>query len=127
MDVHAKSTVWCLLDAQGEVVSEGHTPTTAALLAALVRELAQEDTVLAGQEVGTLTYLVHDAVTAAGTTLLSLNAQSLRMIAASRKKTDRRDAYWPAKALQYGMDPQPSAVPTGQIRELRAAISQPLA
>src|SRR5438132_6008599 len=71
MDVHAKSTVWCLLDAQGEVVSEGHTPTTAALLAALVRELAQEDTVLAGQEVGTLTYLVHDAVTAAGTTLLS--------------------------------------------------------
>ena len=124
MDVHAKSTVWCLLDAQGEVVSEGHTPTTAALLAALVRELAQEDTVLAGQEVGTLTYLVHDAVTAAGTTLLSFNAQSLRMIAASRKKTDRRDAYWLAKALQSGMYPHPVYVPTGEIRELRARLSQ---
>src|SRR2546422_2409752 len=93
MDVHAKSTVWCLLDAQGEVVSEGHTPTTAAALAARVRELGQEGEVLAGQEVGTLTYLVHDAVTAAGTTLLSFNAQQLRMIAASRKKTDRRDAH----------------------------------
>ena len=124
MDVHAKSTVWCLLDAQGEVVSEGHTPTTAALLAALVRELAQEDTVLAGQEVGTLTYLVHDAVTAAGTTLLSFNAQSLRMIAASRKKTDRRDAYWIAKALQSGMYPHPVYIPTGEIRDLRAMLSR---
>jgi transposase len=124
MDVHAKSTVWCLLDAQGEVVREDRTPTTAAALATLVRQLTQEDTVLAGQEVGTLTYLVHDAVTAAGTTLLSFNAQHLRMIAASRKKTDRRDAYWIAKALQSGMYPHPVYVPTGEIRELRALLSQ---
>ena len=27
----------------------------------------------------------------------------LRMIASSRKKTDRRDAYWIARALQSGM------------------------
>ena len=32
MDVHAKATVWGLVDAQGEVVREGHTPTTAAAL-----------------------------------------------------------------------------------------------
>ena len=124
MDVHAKSTVWCLLDAQGEVVSEGRTPTTAPALAALVRELGPAGEVLAGQEVGTLTYLVHDAVTAAGTPLLSFNAQQLRMIAASRKKTDRRDAYWLAKALQSGMYPHPVYVPTGEIRELRARLSQ---
>ena len=124
MDVHAKATVWCLLDPQGEVVREGHTPTTAAALVALVRELAQADPVLAGQEGGTLTYLVHDAGTPAGTTLLSFNAQQLRMIAASRKKTDRRDAYWIAKALQSGMYPHPVYVPTGEIRELRAMLSQ---
>lgn len=124
MDVHAKVTVWCLLEAQGEVVREGRTPTTAPALAALMRELSQEGEVLAGQEVGTLTYLVHDAVTAAGTTLLSFNAQHLRMIAASRKKTDRRDAYWIAKALQSGMYPHPVYVPTGEIRELRALLSQ---
>ena len=124
MDVPAKSTVWCLLDAQGEVVSEGRTPTTAPALAALVRELGPAGEVLAGQEVGTLTYLVYDAVTAAGTPLLSFNAQQLRMIAASRKKTDRRAAYWIAKALQAGMYPQPVYVPTGAIRELRALLSQ---
>jgi hypothetical protein len=62
-----------------------------------------EGEVLAGQEVGTLTHPGRDALTAAGTTLLSFNAQQLRMIAASRKKTDRRYAYWIAKALQAGM------------------------
>jgi len=124
MDVHAKSTVWCLVDTQGAVVREGRVPTTAPALAALVQELSQEDEVLAGQEVGTLTYLVHDAVTAAGTRLLSFNAQQLRMIAASRKKTDRRDAYWLAKALQAGMYPHPVYIPTGEIRELRALLSQ---
>jgi hypothetical protein len=72
-----------------------------------MRELGPADQLLAGQEVGTLTYLVHDAVTAPGARLLSFNAAPLRMIAASRKKTDRRDAYWIAKALQSGMYPHP--------------------
>jgi transposase len=124
MDVHAKSTVWCLLDAEGAIVSEGQPPTTASALTAVARELSTADELLAGQEVGTLTYLVHDAVTAAGVRLLSFNAQQLRMIAASRKKTDRRDAYWIAKALQTGMHPHPVYIPTGEIRELRALLSQ---
>jgi transposase len=124
MDVHAKSTVWCLVDAQGAVTGEGRIATTAPALAALVRGFGTEGELLAGQEVGMLTYLVYDAVTAAGTTLLSFNAQQLRSIAASRKKTDRRDAYWIAKALQSGMYPHPVYVPTGEIRELRALLSQ---
>ncbi|MGH8896653.1 MAG: IS110 family transposase [Egibacteraceae bacterium] len=124
MDVHAASTVWCLVDAHGEVVNEGRASTTVAGLTTLLRELGPADELLAGQEVGTLTYLVHDAVTATGTTLLSFNAAQLRMIAASRKKTDRRDAYWIAKALQAGMYPHPVYIPTGEIRELRALLSQ---
>jgi transposase len=124
MDVHAKSTVWCLLEADGAIVSEGQTPTTAPALTAVARELGATAELLAGQEVGTLTYLVHDAVTAAGVRLLSFNAQQLRMIAASRKKTDRRDAYWIAKALQTGLHPHPVYIPTGEIRELLALLSQ---
>jgi transposase len=124
MDVHAKSTVWCLVDEHGEVLREGKVATTAAALTALVQELGREEELLAGQEVGTLTYLVHDALTAAATKVLSFNAHQLRMIAASRKKTDRRDAYWIAKALQSGMYPHPVYVPTGEIRELRALLSQ---
>jgi transposase len=124
MDVHAKSTVWCLLDAQGEVVSQGRVATSGPALGGLVRELAAPEEVVAGQEVGTMTYLVHDTVTAAGATVLSFNAYQLRMIAASRKKTDRRDAYWIAKALQAGMYPHPVYIPTDAIRELRALLSR---
>jgi transposase len=122
--VHAKATVWCLVNADSEVVREGTTPTTAAALTARVQELGREDELLAGQEVGTLTYLVPDALTAAGTERRSCNAHQLRMIAASRKTTDRRDAFWIAKALQSGMSPQPVSVPTGEIRDLRALLSQ---
>jgi transposase len=75
-----------------------------------------------GQEVGTMAYLVHDAITAAGAEVLSFNAQQLRMIASSRKKTDRRDAYWIARALQTGMYPHPVYIPTGEIRELRGLL-----
>src|SRR5438067_9518821 len=123
MDVPAKSTVWCLLDAQGEVVSEGRTPTTAPALAALVRELGPAGEVLAGQEVGTLTYLVYDAVTAAGTPLLSFNAQQLRMIAASRKKTDRRAAYCIATALQSVTYSRHYYDPTDATAEVRPLLS----
>ncbi len=124
MDVHSKSTTWCLLDAGGEVVREGTVETTAAALTALVKELAGEEAILAGQEVGTMSYLVHDALVAAGTKVLSFNAAQLRMIAASRKKTDRRDAYWIAKALGSGMYPHPVYIPTGEIRELRAMLTR---
>jgi hypothetical protein len=58
MDVHAKSTVWGLLDAQGEVIAQGRVETSAAALDALVRELLTTEEVVAGQEFGTRTYLV---------------------------------------------------------------------
>jgi transposase len=124
MDVHAKSTTWCLLDASGEVVREGSVATTTTTLAALVQELAREEPILAGQEVGTMSYLFHDALSAIGTKILSFNAAQLRMIAASRKKTDRRDAFWIAKALASGMYPHPVYIPTGEIRELRALLTR---
>lgn len=46
------------------------------------------------------------------------------MIAASRKKTDRRDAFWIAKALQTGMMPHPVFIPTGEVRQLRGLLAQ---
>lgn len=43
LDVHAKSTTWCLVDASGQVVREGTVETTTAALTALVQELAREE------------------------------------------------------------------------------------
>ena len=56
--------------------------------------------------------------------LLSFNAHQLRMIAISRKKTDKRDAYWLAKASQTGMTPHSVYVPAGQVPRLRMLLSQ---
>lgn len=124
IDVHVATSVWCLLDESGEIVRRGTVPTTAADLTELMSELRKEDELVAGQEVGKMSHFVHDVLTAAGVKLLSFNPYHLRMIASSRKKTDRRDAYWIGKALQTGMTPHPVFIPTGQVRELRSLLTQ---
>src|SRR3989442_9808336 len=68
MDVHATSTVWCLLDGTGAVVARGRVATTTAGLAALLRELGGGADLVAGHEVGTMGYFRHDTLTAAGAT-----------------------------------------------------------
>jgi transposase len=124
IDVHVQATVWCLLDSRGTIVERGKTPTTSVELTRLVRRLSAEDELLVGQEVGKLCHFVHDTLTAAGVKILSFNAHHLRMIASSRKKTDKRDALWIAKALQTGMMPHPVYIPTGEVREMRALLSR---
>ena len=124
MDVHSKATAWCLLDERGQVSGQGRVATTVAGLSTLVRELGGGEGLLAAQEVGTQAYFIHDIMASCGVKLLSFNAQQFRMIAASRKKTDRRDAWWLARALQTGMYPEPVYLPTGRIRQLRSLLSQ---
>jgi len=123
MDVHMGSSVWCLLNDRGEETGRGKVATTADSIRGLVESLSGEDELLVGQEVGTMSHYVHDAVNAAGVRILSFNAQHLRMISSSRKKTDRRDAYWIAKTLQTGMMPHPVYIPREKERQLRRLLS----
>lgn len=122
LDVHESTTSWCLLDEQGEVTARGKVTTTAPDLCGLVARLDQGEGLLAGQEVGNMSHFVHDVLAETAARLLSFNAQHLRMIASSRKKSDRRDAFWIAKSLQTGMMPSAVFIPTGPIRELRALL-----
>jgi transposase len=124
IDVHSIASVWCLLDEDGEIRARGKVETTVLALGELVAEFLKQGELRVGQEVGTMAYLVHDAVAGAGVEILSFNAHQLRMIASSRKKTDRRDAYWIARALQSGMYPHPVYIPKGEIRELRALLTR---
>ena len=52
MDVHGKATVYCVLDAKGEVVERGSIATTAPELTKVVRRLRSSDELLCGQEGG---------------------------------------------------------------------------
>ena len=124
IDVHSAASVWCLLDQSGEQVERGRTPTTYPALRELASRLGDDAELLAGHEVGSQVYLVHDAISAAGVTIQAFNANHLRMIAASRKKTDKHDAYWIARALQTGMTPHPVYIPNGRVRELRRLLAR---
>ena len=124
IDVHSKATVWCLLDEAGETVGQGRVETTVEGLVGLVRGLGDADEFVAGQEVGTQAYFVQDVLTGCGVKLRSFDPRQLRMIAASRKKTDRRDAWWIARALHAGMHPPPVYLPSGRVRRLRGLLSQ---
>ncbi len=124
IDVHSAASVWCLLDAQGQQIVTGRSDTTLPALESLATKLSQRGKLLAAQEVGTQVYLVHDAFAAAQVPIQSFNAAHLRMIAASRKKTDRRDAYWLACTIQTGMTPHPVYIPGGKVREVRRLLSR---
>jgi transposase len=121
--VHSSATVTSLLDERGTELETSAVPTTAAGLEPLIRRLRTDDELLVAHEVGAQCHFVHDVVTATGTRILAFSPHQLRMIAASRKKTDRRDAYWIAKAIQTGMMPHPVYIPTGEIRELRSLLA----
>ncbi len=66
IDVHVKTSVWCLLDEAGQIVKRGKVATTAPDLTALLKRLTEADDILAGQEAGKLSYFVHDVCTADG-------------------------------------------------------------
>ena len=87
-----------------------------------MKRLSQEEELTAAQECGKMSYFVQDVFSEVGVKLLSFNPYHLRMSAASRKKTDKRDAYWLAKTLQTGMTPHPVCIPTGDVRRLRALL-----
>ena len=52
-----------MLDEKGEIRARGKVETTVPALGELVAELSRQDALRVGQEVGTMAYLVHDAVT----------------------------------------------------------------
>lgn len=124
IDVHSQTSTWCVLEPTGDIADRGRISTTEWELRELVQRLAPDRKLVVGQEVGSYAYFVHDVLTSEGIELLSFNANHLRMIASSRKKSDRRDAYWIAKSLQTGMMPHPVYIPQGECRELRQILSR---
>lgn len=124
IDVHASTSTYCVLDEAGEIVTKGRCPTTAHGFREVFAALGDPEQIVAGQEVGSFAYFVRDTLTDLGVEIRSFNAKQLRVIAASRKKSDRRDAFWIARLLQTGLTPHPVYIPTGRIRELRGLLTQ---
>lgn len=118
LDGHKKTTSFCVVDRDGRRILEEKVPTSSSDMEALLGPFIGEG-LKVGLEASSLSYALHDRLTALGAEVLVWPPHRLRVIAQSRAKTDRNDARWMADLLRSGFHPRPVYVPNEEERALR--------
>jgi transposase len=101
MDLGDKTSRYCMLGDQGEVVSEGSVATTKK---ALMQKFAGLKRCRIALEVGTHSPWVSRLLTGLGFEVIVANARQVQLISASSRKNDRMDAQLLARLVR--VDPQ---------------------
>jgi transposase len=101
MDLGDKTTQYCILDEQGEIVQEGSVGTTKK---ALVQKFGAHRRCRMAVEVGTHSPWLSRLLTSLGFEVIVANARQVQLISASSRKSDRMDARLLARLAR--MDPQ---------------------
>jgi transposase len=101
LDLGDRTISYCILDAAGEVVSEGQLPTTAMGLSSLLEKMPASRVAL---EVGTHSPWVSRQVAAMGHEGIVANPHKVKLITQSVRKNDRIDARQLARLAR--VDPQ---------------------
>jgi transposase len=122
LDVHKQSIVYCRLDRRGAVIAEDRIPADRDCLARLLdRQVGRRSTHLTLEASGCFLWVYDLLVERHGKPRVHVaQSRSIRMIAESKRKTDRTDAFWLAYFTREGTLPQ-CWIPCGARRELRAA------
>jgi len=121
MDVAMKSSYLYISDAQGRLKAKGQLPSRAeALRGALGRFVGGGLKVAV--EAGPQTAWIHDLLVAMGAEVHVVNPNKVRLIAESRRKTDRMDAKLLCQLLRLDGLPEPVHVPDRQTRGLRGLL-----
>ncbi len=89
LDLGDRRTHWCLMGAEGELLSEDHVSTTEPALTALFRELAPSRVVL---EACGHVHWISKLARSAGHEVIVANPRELRLISRGGRKNDRNDA-----------------------------------
>lgn len=118
LDLASPSSYAFVTDARGTKVFAGPVPTTPEDLARRFRPHLRGGLTIA-VEAGNQTARVSDAPTALGATVVVVDANKVRPIAGSRKKTDRVDAKVLCDLLRLDGLPAPVPMPAPPTRELR--------
>jgi transposase len=101
LDLGDRTSRYCILDEAGEVVSEGHLPTTGAGLNSLFEKMPSSRVAL---EVGTHSPWVSRQMTGLGHEVIVANPHKVKLITQSTRKNDRIDAQKLARLAR--VDPQ---------------------
>jgi transposase len=121
LDVSRKSTHAYIEDAQGRRVKYTVVPTTPTGLAGVIEWYAERGLRVA-VEAGNQTAWIVDLLREAGAKVHVVHPLKVKLIAESKKKTDRIDAKLLAHLLRVGGLPEPVHVPSYRSRELRGLL-----
>jgi transposase len=121
LDVSRKSTHVCIENAQGRRVKRAVVPTTPTGLAGAVERYAERGLRVA-IEAGNQTAWIVDLLRELGAKVHVVHPLKVKLIAESKKKTDRIDAQLLAHLLRVGGLPEPVHVPSASSRELRGLL-----
>lgn len=100
MDVHMRTTTYCALDSEGAVLERGTIDSTEECWQRLIGKRPGTQVCF---ESGSWSFRLVAASRALGVAPVVVDARKFKMIALSKKKTDRRDAHVLAEALRCGL------------------------
>ena len=122
MDIHKKTTTFCAIDEEGKLAKRGKVPSDEDGWLGIVGNWPIDDVQVA-LETGAMTWWVVDVLREAGIEPVVVDARQFKLIADSKKKSDRRDARTLAEALKGGLAENCSvAVPTEKARQARSLM-----
>lgn len=122
MDIHKKTTTYCAIDEEGKIARRGKVASGEAGWLEIVEQWPGEE-VRVALETGGMSWWVVDVLRGAGIEPVVVDARRFKLIADSKKKSDRRDARTLAEALKGGLADNCSvAVPSERARRARCLM-----
>jgi transposase len=121
LDIAGLSSYVFITDAQGRKLASGPVATTRAALEARLRPLLRGGLAVA-IEAGNQTAWIYEVLVALGAQVTVVNPNKVKLIAESRRKTDKIDAKLLGELLRLGGLPEPVHMPGRETRALRGLL-----
>lgn len=121
LDIAGVSSYVFVTDAQGRKLSSGPVATTRAALEARLRPFLRGGLAVA-IEAGNQTAWIHEVLIALGAQVTVVNPNKVKLIAESRRKTDKIDAKLLCELLRLNGLPEPVHMPGRETRALRGLL-----
>lgn len=121
VDLHAKSSAFCVMTRRGKAVGEGQVPSTRAGFRKMLESVGGEVTRVV-LESSTRASWAAAQLESLGAQVLVVDPRRVRVIAETKHKTDRTDARILADLLRTGALPKPVWQPPLATRQLRDRV-----
>ena len=121
LDIAGVSSYMYVTDAQGQKLAAGPVATTKSALEARLRPFLPAGLAVA-IEAGNQTAWIYAALVAVGAQVTVVNPNKVKLIAESRRKTDKIDAKILCELLRLGGLPEPVHMPGKETRALRGLL-----